>query len=421
MRVRFSPSSPCGTVKAPVSKSFAHRLLIGAAFAEGQTRLAPFDFSGDIKATAACLERFGAKVERCGEEILVTGTDLGLSRPGVLPCFESGSTLRFLLPLAALCGKDAVFTGTERLLERPLTAGLYDFLREFGFELERTEEGLRLYYDLFSDYRAKSGKTGYAFYLPAGESSQPASGILFCLPFLGKGTKLFVDARQESFAYIRMTAEVLRLFGAGISEERTEDGKRVVFTSQSTGLFAPKEILVPEGDCSGAAFPAALGEIFGSVGVCGVPKEGETVQGDAVYASYFEKIRGGNAVLDVSECIDLYPILCVLCAVSGGGKLYGTRRLRYKESRRDEAMAEELKKCGADITVYESRTVIGKSSLHAPASPLSSHGDHRIAMALSVLLCVFGGELTDAECVSKSYPGFFEDLEGLGVKMSREA
>ena len=181
--------------------------------------------------------------------------------------------------------------------------------------------------------------------------------------------------------------------------------------------YKPSEVTV-EGDYSGAAFPEALGLFGGEVTVLGLRED--TIQGDSVYRKYYDMLVRGVPTIHIGDCPDLGPVLFAIAAAKNGGIFTGTRRLKIKESDRAEAMAEELKKFGTSVSVYEDTVVIYPAEFHAPTEELCGHNDHRIVMALSVLLTLTGGVIDGAEAVSKSYPAFFENLSSLGIEVSAE-
>ena len=235
--------------------------------------------------------------------------------------------------------------------------------------------------------------------------------LLFALPLLEAESVIALRPPVESRSYIELTLAALRLFGieAAWADEftlRVPGGQR----------YLPRETAV-EGDFSNAAFLSAFDLMGGDVTVEGLSSE--SLQGDKVYIKHYSALETGFAEISLADCPDLGPVLFALAAAKQGAHFTATRRLRIKESDRAEAMAAELRKLGADIRVGEDEVWIYPASLHAPAEPLDGHNDHRIIMSLSVLLSQYGGSIRGAEAVRKSYPGFFADIQKLGIEVEQ--
>ena len=392
MNVAIYPSRPAGTAAAPPSKSMAHRKLICAGLAAGESVIRGVAPSQDVLATLDCLRALGAECRYQGDTVTVRGTD-PFSAPdhAVLPCRECGSTLRFFVPLALLGGGDAVLTGSETLLRRPL--GVYaDLCRERGLRFEQSAAALSV----------RGPLPAGTFVLPGDVSSQFVSGLLFALPLLPGDSAIRLLPPVESRPYIDMTLSALRAFGvrAGWLDETTlsvPGGQR----------YQPRELAV-EGDWSNAAFFLALG-----VPVTGL--DADSLQGDRICVEYFKALDAGCAELDISDCPDLGPVLFAYAAARHGGRFTGIRRLRIKESDRAAAMAEELEKFGVLVALGENVAAVG-TGLRAPERLLDGHNDHRIVMALSVLCARTGGTICGAEAVDKSFPDFFDRLNAIGVR-----
>ncbi len=395
MKVKIIPSKASGKVFAPPSKSLAHRALICGALAGGSV-VKNVSQSKDIAATLSCLESLGTNFSSNGNEIELCKLDFSAINDNTeLFCDESGSTLRFLIPLCLLTGKRVVLKGSKRLFERPL--GIYeDICREQGILFEKGEDSLTVCGKL------KSGN----FKIRGDISSQFISGLLFALPLLDGLSIIEIIGELESASYIELTLNVLSYFGIKI----THAGNRfIIFGNQS---YQNREYFV-EGDCSNAAFLDALNFVGGDVEVCGVSPE--TLQGDRVYADIFKGMKEGINEFDLSDCPDLAPILFAMASLVGNVRFNGTSRLRIKESDRGVAMQTELLKFGIPVEVGENHVLIGSATLVPPSEPLFGHNDHRIVMALSVLLTLTGGVIEGAEAVSKSYPDFFDVLKNLNV------
>lgn len=399
MRVSIKPGTAKGHVSAPPSKSMAHRLLISAAMAEGVSRIFGISDCEDVRATLDCLSELGVGYTVEGDTVTVHGRDLSAASPqGPLCCRESGSTLRFLIPIALLSGKTTMFVGSGRLMSRPMS--VYEDVCKKG----------KMAFIADGDTITVRGplKSGN-FSVVGNISSQFISGLLFALPTLEGDSRIKIAPPIESRSYIDMTVAALRSFGITVSWENEytlfiEGGQR----------YVPTDVRV-EGDYSGAAFPDALNVLGGEVVVDGLLAE--SIQGDRVYKKHFESLACALPTVHISDCPDLGPILFAVAAARCGGIFSGTRRLKIKESDRAAAMAAELEKLGVRVSVYEDKVVVYPKAFHAPSEPICGHGDHRIVMAMAILLTLVGGEIEGAEAVSKSYPNFFCDLRSLGIEV----
>ena len=400
MNITILPSKANGEIKAQPSKSMAHRLIIAAVLAKGKSVIKNVVMSEDIKATLSAAEAFGAKYEIAGDEITVDSNGFNPEKNAVINCNESGSTLRFLIPVALTASFSIVFSGKQRLMKRPL-AEYENICKKEGLAFDRKDGKIEV-----------CGKLCAGNYEIRGDvSSQYITGLLFALPLLDDDSVLKILPPVESRSYIDLTFETLDI--AKIRYEKDGDTVKIFGNQQ----YSPITETV-EGDFSNAAFPDAFGLIGGDVTVTGLSENSK--QGDSVYKEYFNRLICETPALDIQNCPDLAPVLLAVAALKNGATLENTARLRYKESDRGNAMKEELEKFGADITVEENSITVKKAPLHFPSSPLSSHNDHRIAMALSVICSVTGGTITGAEAVNKSYPNYWKDLEKLGIEVKNE-
>ena len=400
MTVSIQPSKAKGEVFAPPSKSMAHRLLICAALCNGTSRVWGISDCEDVSATLGCLESLGIPFERSGDSVTVWGKPLDTLNPKkALYAKESGSTLRFFIPLALLTEKKVRFTAEKSLLSRPF--GVYEMLSaEKGFYFEKSEDAITVQGPL------KAGE----YRVPGNISSQFISGLLFALPLLAEDSRIVITTAVESRSYINLTIKALAEFGVSV---RWED-EHTLFIGGGQS-YASREISV-EGDYSGAAFLEAMNLFSHEISVKGL--DDESIQGDKIYRQYFPVLNLGVPTLHIGDCPDLGPILFAVAAAKNGGVFSGTRRLRIKESDRAAAMAEELRKFGATVTVYDDSVVVFPAEFHAPSEPLYGHNDHRIVMSLAVLLTLTGGSIRGAEVIKKSYPAFFRDLAMLGVSIT---
>ena len=398
MNIRIAPGTARGTVAVPPSKSMAHRLLICAGMSGGESVIHGVSDCEDVQATMDCLRALGAGCRQSGDTVHVRGTDFRTARArDVLPCRESGSTLRFLIPPALLSGAPATFTGYGRLMERPMQV-YAELCRERGLLFR--QEGGRL---------TVAGRLPAGVYgLPGNVSSQFVSGLLFALPLAAGQSEIRLTTPVESRSYLLLTLDALRQFG--VEAGWTSDDCLAVPGGQA---YRAREVAV-EGDYSNAAFLDAFNFLGGDVVLTGLRPD--SLQGDRCYRGAMERLREGPAEISLRDCPDLGPVLFALAAACRGGVFTGTRRLRLKESDRVSAMKQELAALGAELFAGEDRVEIPPAELHPPARPLDGHNDHRIVMALSLLLTLTGGEIAGAEAVRKSYPGFFADLGRLGLR-----
>ncbi len=399
MRVKIEKGTASGTINAPPSKSMAHRLLISAALADGVSTIRGLSKCEDVLATLDCLYNLGVRTEVLGDDVKIYGKDFSAVKANAtLWCRESGSTLRFLIPLAMLSKNTIVFGGMPSLMARPMD--VYSELAK--------EKGLNFIAD-GETIVTRGPLTSGEYKLPGNVSSQFISGLLFALPTLDGDSTVKITSSLESRPYIDLTMKAIAEFG--IKTEWRDD-----YTIKIPGgqKYVPCDLTV-EGDYSGAAFPAALNFLGGEVTVLGLSDT--SLQGDKIYKEHFKSIASGMPSVHIGDCPDLGPILFALSAAKCGAVFDGTRRLKIKESDRASAMAEELKKFGASISVYDDTVVVYPKSFHAPKEMLKGHNDHRIVMALSILSTVFGGEIDGAEAVKKSYPSFFNDLRRLGIEV----
>ena len=399
MIVNIEKGTASGRMIAPPSKSMAHRTLICGALSK-MSIIKNIEFSEDIKATLSCLEALGARVEIDGSTVKIGGL---LEAQGTiknpLDCRESGSTLRFILPLCLLKGEPCLLKGSNRLFERPLSV-YENICQETGIKYAQKENCV-----------AVAGKLSSGSYEIRGDiSSQFISGLLFALPLLSGDSELIIKGGFESASYVGLTLKALGDFGIRIN--RSDANTLYIYGNQT---YKNTEVSV-EGDYSNAAFFDALNLLGGNVLIKGLDKK--SLQGDRIYKEYF-KLLGGKEPIDLSDCPDLAPILFALSAIKGGNVFTGTKRLRIKESDRASAMAEELNKFGVSVKIEENSVIIGNSIIKAPELVLNGHNDHRIVMALSVLCTLTGGKIAGAEAVAKSLPDFFKRLSALGIKVEK--
>ena len=399
MIVTIKKSNAKGTVAAPPSKSMAHRAFICGALSGG-SEIYNIEYSNDILATLDCLTALGAKIEIQGSKIKCGGLNPFNAKEATLDCRESGSTLRFMIPLAFLSGAKITLTGSERLFARNLT--IYeDIAKQNNIAFEKNDSSLTVCGTL------KSGN-----YKIAGNiSSQFISGMLFALPLLDGDSTLEITGEYESEPYVDLTIKSLSDFGVKIEKcGRT-------YKIKGNQKYEAKKITV-EGDYSNAAFLDGFNLLGGDVLVTGLNES--SLQGDKIYKKMYEGLKNGEKQFDLSNCPDLAPVMFALSAVYGGAHFTGTKRLKIKESDRAVAMQTELKKFGIKVDVNDNDVTVHGGELKAPSETLCGHNDHRIVMALSLLCTLTGGSINDAQSVAKSYPDYFEKIKSLGIVIENE-
>lgn len=397
MTAKIFKSIANGKISAPSSKSMSHRALICGALSD-KSVIYNLGESEDISATLNCLKALGACVDFALDKVNIGGLNPDCADDNiVLNCNESGSTLRFMLPLCMLSGKRITLSGTERLFERPL--GIYeDICKNQGIVFEKSNNCVTVCGKL------KSG----AYSVPGNVSSQFISGLLFALPLLEGDSKIEIIGNLESASYIDLTLSALNDFGIKVEKQGN------AFVIKGGQRYKSTEYTV-EGDCSNAAFLEAFNFIDGNVTVDGL--RADTLQGDRVYIDMFKAMADGKKLFDLTDCPDLAPVMFAMSALYGGASFSGTARLRLKESDRSLAMKDELAKFGVSVTIGENSVTVESGVLNAPSDVLSGHNDHRIVMALSLLCTKTGGVISGIEAVNKSYPNFFDDIKSLGIGM----
>ena len=463
----INPSTAKGIITAPPSKSMAHRNLICAALANGKSIIHNIDFSEDIKATISCLESLGIKIQVTSDDDNATstsGTTLTVfgtggkftEQPHSLFCNESGSTLRFFIPIAMLSEQEAVFTGSQTLLSRPLSV-YEEICKTQGITFERLEGSATTQANQASQSNhteTQSELTGTTpsykqlklhgklqpgnFTIPGNISSQFITGLLFVLPLLDSDSTITLTNSIESRAYINMTIQTQKSFGIKIEWQN----ENTLHISGNQHYTASEQTV--EGDYSNAAFFEAFnycGNIKSSHNAKDSEKlvqikglNSQSLQGDKIYSKHFEALKQGFTTIDISDCPDLGPILFVVAAMNHGGRFTGTKRLKIKESDRGTVMCKELAKLGITTSQSENEIEISPMQTKVPTKAqvpskgtvsqsvtLLGHNDHRIVMALTVLLSKVGGNIKGVEAVKKSLPDFFARIRKLGIDFKPES
>lgn len=413
--IYIKPSQLNGAVTAPPSKSDVHRAIICAALSRGRCKISPVALSKDIEATIGCIRELGARAEIENGVLTLDSTHIFENKNCCLYCCESGSTLRFLIPVAAAQGVKATFTGSGLLPQRPI--GIYlDCLPKAGAKCT-TEKGL----PLTVEGQLQPGK----FEIPGNVSSQFITGLLLALPLLNGDSEIIITSPLESAGYVDMTVSCMAKFG--VTTEQTEKGWYIRGNQRYTPIN-----YTTQGDWSQAAFFMTAAALTGDVTVKGV--DADSPQGDKAIARIlkslgafvsFEKdgvrvkksqLTAGN--IDAKQIPDLVPILAVAAVFARGTTvIYGAERLRIKESDRLRSMADAVNALGGKIEEKPDGLVItGVNALKG--GKVQGENDHRIVMAMSVaaLRAEAPITITDRESINKSYPDYFKEYIRLGGK-----
>ncbi len=399
MKAIFKPCRLKGIADAPTSKSMAHRYLIGAVLSQKECVISGIDYSEDILATIDCLKALGTDIKTENDTVFINPEGFMKSAPTLLNCRESGSTLRFFIPLSLCLGKEVTLTGSKRLFERPLD--IYEKLcNENDFLFKKNENSVTVCGNL------KSGQ----YEINGSISSQFITGLIFALVYLNENASVQIIPPFESRSYINLTLSALESFGADIS---FTDDYSITVRKADLHSFSGKV----EGDYSNAAFLDAFNYTGSEVTVNNLSEN--SLQGDRIYKKYFDEISKGTPTLDISDCPDLGPVLIALASLKNGATLTGTDRLRIKESDRGQVMHEEFTKLGGGLIFGKNQITIPKQ-LFKENAILDGHNDHRIVMALSLILSKYGGAINGAEAVRKSYPAYFESIKALGAEVKLE-
>lgn len=411
MDIKLSLKNMRGEIDAIASKSDAHRLLIAAALADKKCRLILNSTSNDIKATCECLEKAGAIIEKEGTNLVVTPIK-NAAEKAVFDCGESGSTIRFLIPVASALGINCIFTGSGRLPERPQTP-ILKALAENGVTVSPDGE-----FPVKLNGKLQSG----VFTLPGNVSSQFVTGLLFALPLLDGDSEIRLIPPVESRPYINMTVATLKRFGIIIEENGDS-----YFVKGKQKYFAPQEIKI-DGDWSNGAFFAVCGALS-DITVNGLFPD--SVQGDKSISDIIRRmgacvtqtesslnIKKGELkgiTADVADTPDLVPVIAALATFAQGKtEIINAGRLRIKESDRLQTVTQLIKTAGGDITELPEGLIINGGKPLKEEFTFDGCNDHRIVMAAAVLSFASTVTITNAQAINKSYPDFIRDITKLG-------
>ncbi len=416
MRVKIEPSYVSGSIKIPPSKSMAHRAIICASLAQGKSIISNIQLSKDIVATIACMRAFGASIKIQGSQCIIKGCDpLHRDDKIICPCDESGSTLRFLMPLATTSHYPAQFLGQGRLLERPMDIYQRIFSQQ-NISYIQDSHSIQIQGTLKPD----------TFIIPGDISSQFISGFLFVLPLLNQESTLIVQEHFQSASYVQLTIDMLKTFGITIQVINKN-----TYVIPGNQRYQATSIPI-EGDFSQMAFFGVLACLNQKLTCHGIKMSSH--QGDQEILSILQQAgcliqyddqsisvspTNPQALsIDIANCPDLGPILCVLASFSQGTtKILNAHRLRIKESDRIEAMETELRKWDVDIqSSWDTITIHGKPSYQNQGiTHIDGHNDHRIVMAMTIFgLCALTPSIIHgAQAIQKSYPDFFNDIQSI--------
>lgn len=403
MDLKIIPNLLNGEVTVPPSKSVAHRMIIAAALADGVSTISNLSRSKDILATIDCMKAFGADIKLDGDTAVITGIR-SVPENAIADCCESGSTLRFLIPVACALGINTKFFGKGKLPQRPITPFLEEFPKHgVNFDFSEAENGSTLPCSV-------SGKlTAGRFEIDGGISSQFITGLMLALPLLEGDSEIFIKSRLESKPYVDITIGVLRDFGCEITERGNS-----YFVKGGSRL---KPFLGSvEGDYSQSAFFYAANSLGSDIKINGLNEDSS--QGDKQIVEICREFSKNKASfeLDCSDIPDLVPILSVLgCFCKGTSRIYNAARLRIKECDRLAAMEDCLNRIGGKIRSTDDSLII-EGVENFKGGEVVCYNDHRIAMSMAIAAsrCKEPLIIRGAECVSKSYPDFFEVYRSLG-------
>ncbi len=414
MNALINPSQIGGKINSIPSKSYAHRILICSALSNAPTNIImDTQFSKDIEATIGCLKALGCNIDKNGDKSMNVFPAQNISNAPVLDCIESGSTLRFLLPVATALGNNSSFTGTGRLPSRPISV-LLNQLEEHSVTFSSNQLPL-----------TSNGKmNGGLFELGGNISSQFITGLLLALPLTKEGGEIKLLSPLESKSYVDITIEVMEIFGVCV--KRTETGYIV---PENSRYISPEKIVV-QGDWSNAAFWLCGGAISKEIICTGL--DCNSAQGDKaildilrLYGAKVEQYNNSIKIapkdripfcIDAKNIPDLVPIVCVIASVANGVSIVkNTQRLKLKECDRIEAVIKLLQSLGSNASYSNGELKIwGNGNLKG--GNVDGFNDHRIVMSAAIASTVCSDKvlINDAQAVLKSYPNFFEDFKMLG-------
>lgn len=409
MNIKIIPSKLMGRLNAPSSKSFSHRMIIAAALAGGISEITNVTSSVDIEATVNAMVQLGAKIIEDGSTYTIKGIGEKPAKNACIDCCESGSTLRFIIPAAAVLGCSTEFDGRGKLPTRPITP----FVRELS------KHGITFDYNNDMPFGISGKLKGGEYEIEGNISSQFISGLMYALPLCSENSVIRVTSKLESKPYVDMTISALKCFGIEIKESK--DGESVVYNIDGRQKYSASNQSV-EGDYSQAAFFFVANALGSEISIHNLNKN--TTQGDKKILEILHDIGYNDMMksvmepftVDVSDIPDLVPILAVLGSfTSGKCRLINAKRLKIKESNRLTATADALNAIGGKVKTLDDSLEISPVKEYT-GGIVDGCNDHRIVMAAAIASTVSTEPviIKGAEAVNKSYPSFFEEFCKLG-------
>ena len=399
VKIRIKKGLLSGTIIAPPSKSMSHRYLIASSLSFGNV-VKNISYSDDIIATLSCLKNLGSKYV-INQDTVTFNSFNPINNKPEFDANESGSTLRFLIPLSLVYYDEVVFKGTKKLIER----GIKEYERELpkkGIEVTTLEDRIIL-----------KGKLKPGNYLINGNtSSQYISGLLFALPLLNESSIIEVREPFESSSYVELTLEVLKSFGIKIERVNNK------FLIEGNQKYSSNNINIIEGDYSNISPFMAFSHLSSNLKIEGL--NDNSSQGDKRVIEYLDLLDNGYSIIDLSNNIDLAPILMVYASLKHGAKFIHTKRLKDKESDRGEAIRKELSKLGVSVKIEEDSIEVLNDMKIKDNIVFDSHNDHRIVMALSLLSSKMDIVIENYNAINKSFPSYFDELKRLGKEVYEE-
>ena len=420
MDVIITPNKLSGSVVIPPSKSLSHRAIIAASLAKGKSKISNVMYSNDIKATINAMRACGAKIEEYKDYLIIEGSDV-IRKESIIDANESGSTIRFMIPIALVSDEEITFVGKNHLVKRPLDTFLEIFDKQ-GIKYERGEDYLPL--------KVNGGLKSGEFTVRGDISSQFITGLLYALPLLDGDSVIHISTEMESKGYIDLTIDILKMFGIEIENRNYQE-----YYIKGNQKYKPCDYTI-EGDYSQSAFFLVANALGADIKLLAM--EEKSHQGDKKiindmndfgFSTKFindelviDKKNPHSAIIDFSQSPDLGPALTVLASlVPGKSEFINAGRLRIKECDRITCMKEEINKLGGNVEELPDGMIInGVNKLQGGV--VDSHNDHRVAMSLAMATLKMDGELKilNASSVSKSFPNFWEVFENLGGKVRYE-
>lgn len=421
--LKVYPTILQGSIKVPPSKSMAHRAIICASLSDGKSKIDNIDYSDDIIATIEGMKALGANIIQDDDSLEIEGiysSTVGKKEDRVIDCNESGSTLRFLVPIALLVPGKSKFIGRGNLGKRPLNT-YYEIFDKQGIKYSYQDENLNL--------NIEGSLKGGEFHVKGNVSSQFITGLLFTLPLLKEDSKIIITTDMESKGYIDLTLSAMKDFGVNIINNDYKE-----FIIKGNQKYVSRKYRV-EGDYSQGAFFLCANALGNNIEVKDLSLN--SLQGDKEVVNILERMgvkfinsengirsevnkRMASTIIDGSQCPDIIPVLAATAALAKGRtEIINAGRLRIKECDRLAAVNSELTKLGVNIIENEDGLIIDGIDSLGGGIKVWSHKDHRIAMTLAVVAtrCKNPIIIKDYECIAKSYPNFFEDYKMLGGKV----